>query len=291
VKVVNVGLLLWCIASAAQAGEAIDKTLAVKADGLVRIDNVRGRIEVQGWDRSDVMVKGTLDDQAKSFTFETSGSTTTVKVETPDNLNRGKGSDLVIHVPSASRVRIDLVSADLSMQGLHGGVDGRTVSGEIDARDLSGTIVIGSVSGGISVTGAAGPTTFNSVSGAIEAQTDAEQIKIATVSGDAQVRSGARLKELTLHSVSGNLDVNSDLADGAQVKGSTTSGYIRLTVNPDVGAVVDLRTTSSGIKNQLSSDRPTHEMSGGGELDATIGNGSGVIELTSISGRLELLAR
>jgi hypothetical protein len=27
-------------------------------------------------------------------------------------------------------------------------------------------------------------------------------------------------------------------------------------------------------------------MSGGGELDATIGNGSGVIELTSISGRL-----
>ena len=51
-------------------------------------------------------------------------------------------------------------------------------------------------------------------------------------------------------------------------------------MNPDVGAVVDLRTTSSGIKNLLSSDRPTHEMSGGGELDATIGDGSGVIELT-----------
>ena len=159
----------------ANAGEAVDKTLAVKADGLVRIDNVRGHIEVQGWDRSEVTVKGTLDDLAESFTFETSGSTTTVKVETPDNLNRGKGSDLVIHVPSASRVRVELVSADLTMQALHGGVDGRTVSGEIDARDLSGAIVIRSVSGGISVDGAAGPVTFNSVSGAIEAQTDAEQ--------------------------------------------------------------------------------------------------------------------
>ena len=287
----NVGLLLSCFASAANAGEAIDKTLAVKADGLVRIDNVRGHIEVQGWERSDVTVKGTLDDLAESFTFETSGSTTTVKVHTPENLNRGKGSDLVIHVPSASRVRVELVSADLTMQALHGGVDGRTVSGEIDARDLSGAIVIRSVSGGISVNGAAGPVTFNSVSGAIVAQTDAEQLKITTVSGNAEVRSGARLKELTLESISGNLDVNSDLADGAQVKGSTTSGYIRLTMNPDVGAVVDLRTTSSGIKNQLSSDRPTHEMSGGGELDATIGNGSGLIELRSISGRLELLAR
>ena len=101
-----------------------------------------------------------------------------------------------------------------------------------------------------------------------------------------------RLKELTLHSVSGDLDVSSDLADGAQVQGSTTSGFIRLAVNRDVGAVVDLRTTtSSGIKNLLSDDKPTREMSGGGTLDVTLGNGSGVIELTSISGRLELLAR
>ena len=290
-RALKLGLLLSWFAGAAHAGEAVDKTLAVKADGLVRIDNVRGRIEVQGWDRSEVMVKGTLDDMTKSFTFETTGSTTTVKVETPDNLNRGKGSDLVIHVPSASRVRVELVSADLTMQALQGGVEGKTVSGEIDARDLSGTIVIGSVSGGIRVTGAAGPTTFNSVSGGIEAQTDGEQLKITTVSGNADVRSRARLKELTLHSVSGNFDVNSDLGDGVQVKGSTTSGYIRLTVNSDVGAVVDLRTTSSGIKNLLSGDRPRREMSGGGELDATIGNGSGVIELTSISGRLELLTR
>ena len=140
----------------------------------------------------------------------------------------------MINVPSASRVRVELVSADLTMQALHGGVDGRTVSGEIDARDLSGAIVIRSVSGGIGVTGAAGPVTFNSVSGAIEAQTRrANRSRSRTVSGDADVSArGSAMKELTLESISGDLDVNSDLADGAQVKGSTTSGYIRLTVNP-----------------------------------------------------------
>lgn len=287
----KIGLLLACVATTAQAGEAVDKTLAVKPDGLVRIENVRGHIEVQGWDRSDVTVSGTLDDLTKSFTFDTSGSTTTIKVETPDNLNRGEGSDLLIRVPAGSRVRVDLVSADLAMEGLHGGVDGRTVSGDIDASDLKGTIVIGTVSGKVGVMGAAGPATFNSVSGNIDAQTDADQIRITTVSGDATVRSDARLKEITLHSVSGNLDVSSDLADGAQIKGSTTSGDIRFAVNPDVGAVVELRTTSSAIKNRLSSDKPTREMSGGGTLDATLGNGSGVIELTSISGQLELLPR
>ena len=61
----------------------------------------------------------------KTFTFETSGSTTTVKVETPDNLNHGKGSDLVIHVPAASRVRVELVSADLSMKTCMAGSTGK----------------------------------------------------------------------------------------------------------------------------------------------------------------------
>jgi DUF4097 and DUF4098 domain-containing protein YvlB len=285
------GLLLSCMVGAAHAGEAVDKTLAVKSDGLVRIENVRGRIEVQGWERSDVMVTGTLDDLATSFTFETSAATTTVKVETPNNLNHGKGSDLVIRVPMQSRVRVDLVSADLTMRDLQGSVDGKTVSGEINARDLSGTTLLATVSGDIDVMQVGGPATFNSVSGDIKAETDAEQIKIATVSGDAEVRAGKQLKELTLNSISGNLDANADLADGARVKGSTTSGDIRLTLNPDTSAVVDLRTGSGRIKNALTGDRPKRAMSGGEELDVTIGGGTGVIELTTISGTLELGVR
>ncbi len=290
-RVVNFGLLLWCMVGAAHAGEAVDKTLAVKSDGLVRIDNVRGRIEVQGWDRSDVMVTGTLDDLATSFTFETSGATTTVKVETPNSLNHGEGSDLVIHVPMQSRVRVDLVSADLTLHDLQGSVDGKTVSGDINAQDVRGATHLATVSGDMDVMNVGGPATFNSVSGDIKAETDAEQIKIATVSGDAEVRSDKQLKELTLNSISGNLDANADLADAAQVKGSTTSGDIRLTLNPDTNAVVDLRTGSGGIKNSLTGDRPKHAMSGGEELDITIGRGTGVIELTTISGTLELGVR
>lgn len=290
-RVLNVGLLLSCIVGAAHAGEAVDKTLAVKADGLVRIDNVRGRIEVQGWDRSDVMVKGTLDDETRSFIFETSGATTTVNVETPNNLNHGKGSDLVIHVPTASRVRVDLVSADLTMQNLHGGVDGKTVSGKIDARDISGQLDISTVSGDIDASETGGPVSFHSVSGDVNADTNTEELKIATVSGDADVRSGKPLKVLTLDSVSGNIEVSADLADGARVKGSTTSGDIRLAVNANAGAVVDLRTTAGAIKNSLTSDRPKRGISGSEKLDITIGNGAGVIELTTISGTLELDVR
>jgi DUF4097 and DUF4098 domain-containing protein YvlB len=291
VKNLTIGLMLLNAAGAAHAGEAVDKTLAVKPDGVVRIENVRGRIDVQGWDRNDVSVTGTLDDATRKFTFETSSATTTVKVETGGHMNRGEGSDLVIHVPVASRVQVDLVSADLSLKGLHGAVDGKTVSGDIDATDLGGRVEIGSVSGDIALAGSDGPLTLRSVSGDIKATTHANEITLVTVSGDADLTSDGRLDEATLHSVSGTVEISAELADGARVRGASTSGDMRFRVNPDVNAVVKLSATSGRIKNALSADRAQRSVSGSEDLEFTLGSGSGSIELTTVSGKLELLAR
>jgi DUF4097 and DUF4098 domain-containing protein YvlB len=291
VKNGTIGLLMMAATGVVHAGEAVDKTLPVKPDGVVRIENVRGQIAVEGWDRDEVSVKGTLDDETKKFTFETSGSTTTVKVETPNSLNRGEGSDLVIHVPAASRVRVDLVSAELSLKNLHGGIDGKTVSGDIDAADLGGRLEIETVSGAIKVAGAEGSVTFHSVSGDISADTNAEEIDISTVSGKADVRSGKRLKEATFNSVSGDVQISADLADGARIKGSSTSGDVRLDVNRDAGVVVELSATSGSIKNGLTSDRASRGISGSRDLEFTMGDGAGSIELTTVSGKLELLPR
>ena len=282
------GLLLLS-AAAAHAGEAVDKTLDVKSNGLVRIENVRGEISVDGWERDQVQVVGTLDDRAKSLTFETVGATTTVRVETPDNLNRGEGSKLVIHVPQASRVRVDLVSADLHLTNLKGGVDAKTVSGGIEAADIGDRIELATISGDITLGRGVGPTSFSSVSGDIKADADTSEIKIQTVSGGARVTSSARVQELTMHSVSGDLEVSASLADGAHVKGSTTSGDIRLAINPDAGVVVEMKSTAGGgIRNTLTHDRPSRDIAGAASLDLTLGNGQGGVELSTVSGRLEL---
>jgi len=289
VKRLIVAVLTLSAAAAAQAGEAVDKTLDVSANGLVRIENVRGRIAVEGWDRDQVRLVGTLDDQAKSLTFETSGATTTVRVETPDNLHRGEGSNLVIHVPRASRVRADVVSAQLHLTNLAGGVDGKTVSGEIEAADVGDRVELATVSGEVRLVHGSGPTSFSSVSGDIEADADTTELKISTVSGRARVTSSARVRELTMHSVSGDLEVSASLADGAHVKGSTTSGDIRLAINPDAGVVVELKTTAGGgIRNALTKDKPSRAISGAETLDLTLGNGQGGVELTTVSGRVEL---
>ncbi len=286
-----IGVLMIGAAGVVHAGEAVDKTLSVRPDGWVRIENVRGEIVVQGWDRDEVSVKGTLDDETEKFVFETVGLTTMVRVETPNILDRGKGSDLVIYVPLACRVRVDLVSAQLSLNDLGGWVDARTVSGEINAANLAGRAEIETVSGAIDVKGADGPLNLRSVSGEITAETNAEAIEAATVSGDVEVTSDNRLKEATLNSISGGMELSADLADGARIKGASTSGGVRVRVNRDAGAVVELNTASGRIKNGLTSDRATRGITNNQDLEFTMGNGTGSIQLTTVSGKVELLAR
>ena len=82
-----------------------------------------------------------------------------------------------------------------------------------------------------------------------------------------------------MHSVSGDLEVSASLADGAHVKGSTTSGDIRLAINPDAGVVVEMKSTAGGgIRNTLTGDKPAHDIAGGARLDLTLGSGRGGVE-------------
>ena len=277
----------------AHAGEAVDKTLDVRPDGWVRIDNVRGKIAVEGWQNNQVTVKGTLDDQAERLVFETDGASTTVKVVTPNNLKRGEGSNLVIQVPVGSRVRAEVVSADLQLTNLQGGAEGKSVSGAITAKDLGKRIELTTVSGDIGVTHSTGPTELHSISGEMTADIDTDSVDIDTVSGDARIKSGKAVSMVTLNSVSGDIDVNADLGAGARVKGSSVSGDIRLTINRDANAVIDLDATAGGgIKNSLTSDVPRKDGYGPGrQLQFTLGAGDGAIDLTTVSGTLALAPR
>jgi DUF4097 and DUF4098 domain-containing protein YvlB len=289
VKHAIAAIMLLTIATAAEAGVVVDKTLDVKPDGIVRIENVRGRIDVQGWNRDQVQVVGTLDDSARSLTFETAGAATTVRVEMPEHFGHGDGSNLVIHVPEKSRVQVDVVSAELHLTDLQGDVDAKTVSGGIEATDVAGRVELATVSGKIHVDRGNGPMTFSSVSGNIRADVATNRLRISTVSGTADVTSSTAVDELTMHSVSGDLKIGTKVADGARIEGSTTSGDIRLAINRDAGAVVEMHASAGGgIRNTLTKDPPNRNIAGAETLDLTLGNGRASIELTTVSGDLEL---
>ena len=66
--------------SPALAGLSVDETRAVNKDATIRIENLAGTITVTGWDRSEVQITGTLDDQAEKLEITGGGDRLDIEV-------------------------------------------------------------------------------------------------------------------------------------------------------------------------------------------------------------------
>ena len=69
---------LLSIATAAFAGEKVDKTIDTSASPKVDIEHINGKADIRVWDKSQVRVTGELGDQTEEFIFERRGDVVAV---------------------------------------------------------------------------------------------------------------------------------------------------------------------------------------------------------------------
>lgn len=129
------------------------------------------------------------------------------------------------------------------------------------------TMTLADVSGHIRVSGIAGDVEINNVSGDVEAM---------RIDGD-----------LSIHTVSGSIDASLLHMSGQRHVGiEAVSGSEHLSIPPNSGAVVSAASISGGFDSDF--DIPTHERTVGVQAGGRIGDGSGTIELRTISGSMTL---
>ncbi len=303
-------LLLGCFTSAAVAGPtSVDERKPADAEGYVRIKVVRGHVEVEGWDRNEVSVEGSLDEATESFVFDVKGTETFIAVKLPNRLDRwccDRETDLKIRVPKGSDVSVSLTSAEARVSNIHGGLELGGVSGELRVDDVSnrvqisnisgevtldkakGRVRIKTISGDISATDLAGPGVFNSVSGSIQVSNANDELDLETVSGDIEVvRSD--VSRLRANTVSGDVEFSSRMKDGAVIETDTMSGSVRLAIAGKIDARFDLETNSGRIRNRLSDHRPKENKYLREEvLRFTLGKGAGEVTASSASGDISV---
>jgi len=273
----------------ASAGEEIDETKAAAADGLVEIVNPRGEVTVVGWDKAEVSVSGELDDLTEEFQFEVDGSNTIIEIEIPRrSANWGDGSDLMIHVPRASRVSFEGVSSDGIFREIEGGLRARTASGDLEAEEIASQLNLTSVSGDVRAEECGGQARVSTVSGEIELRLMSDNVVVDSVSGDVEVE----LTEFTrLHAtvVSGDLDVEGQLGPSGDIEMSSVSGDIDLVLKGEVNARINVETGPGGdISNNLTSDVVKTKFPTTSSLDTRSGDGSGRIRVRTVSGDINL---
>lgn len=288
-----VTLTSFLLSISAFAGEKIDKELSVAAGGKVRISVVRGDVEVKAWSKDAVHVEGELDDATEEFIFETSGADTIIKVEIDDGFFDKKWNsdetDIVIHVPSASSLVAGGVSTEFKISDITGGVVANSVSGDIDVKGSSDKVNVESVSGDIRIEDSWGKMKASSVSGDIETDGKAVYFDAQSVSGDIEATIG-KSEIVELSSVSGDIDLIFELMDDGRVDAETVSGDVKIQFDgDDVNARFEINTGPGGdIRNAITKDKPESSFIGAEEVTFKSGNGSGTVEISTMSGTISL---
>jgi len=287
---------------------SIDETKAASSEGFVQIKVVRGSLAISGWDKNAISVSGLLDEEVKEFIFDVSGDNAEIAVKLPRRTEGwDDGSDLDIRVPKGSRVDVSVVSADVRLDNIKGGLELGSVSGEITARDVHGRVEIASVSGEVEVRNASGKISAKSVSGDVEADSVSgegtfhtvsgdillnnapEELDLESVSGDIEVEA-VRVVELRGHSISGDTEISVALAKDGIIEFDNISGGIRLKLPSDTSAHFSIETGSGGdIRNRITNDEPkVSKYIRDQSLRFVLQGGAGEVELSTASGDITI---
>lgn len=270
------------------ATESVDEIKIAEPEGRVLIDNTRGEIRVFGWDKSQVRVKGDLDDQTEKFVFKVQGHVTEIRVKVPRHTHFGDGSELDIYVPEKSKVKFNGVSSDFRGSDLLGGISVHTVSGDVRLDKVESGMAINTVSGDIVVTHGSGEVEIMTVSGSADLDVASSEVSMNAVSGDLVATLGD-FEILRAQAVSGDIDMQGNLMPSGTIGIETVSGDVDLELGKKVDARISIKTGPGGdIKNYLTDDEAEDIFPAQMKLQATVGDGSGRIRVNTVTGDIVL---
>jgi Putative adhesin len=283
---------LLCSREACAATHSVDQRQPADPAGTVEIVDVAGSVLVSGWDRPEVAVTGLVGDRVDRVELSSSGNRTTVHVIVPDGGHwRGdSAASLNIHVPSHSGLNVSLVSADLTLSGVSGPQQVRTVSGDIKS-DGGGAARINTVSGNVHLSVPDSTAAeIETMSGDLTISGAGGDVSITTVSGDGHLTLGT-VRGFRLRTVSGDFSIGARLDPAANFEAESISGNVHVDFSGAPAAQFDAQSLSGDIRNCKGPDATKAQHGPGTRLSFATGDGKAQVRLSSNSGDLGLCVK
>lgn len=289
VKILLAAGLTLLLAEAA-AAERVDRRLDAPGDAIVSVQNTAGSIDIRGWSRNEVEVRGDLGRDVEELVFERDDREIRIEVKASRGNNRRLGSDLEIRVPAGSTVNVSGVSTDVDIADVTGDMRISAVSGDIDVRGFGSDIEVGTVSGDIQAEGKGqtGDARFNTVSGDVDVQNISGNISIESVSGDLVIAGGV-FERVKLNTTSGDVVFKAGLQGNGRFDIDTINGDLDINFDGDVSARFNIETFNGEIRNCFGPEPVrTSQYTPGRELKFTEGGGSSRVTISTLNGDLRL---
>ena len=305
--------VLLSIATAAFAGEKVDKTIDTSSSPKIDIEHIDGKADIRVWDKSQVRVTGELGDQTEEFIFEKRGDVVVIHVEVE---RRSKswyqksrdGDDLIIYVPSASDLHYTAVNADVNAEGITKAVDIEVVNGDVTLENIGERVEVESVNGDILLKNVRGrleagtvngdieathegstPVSFTAVNGKLDIASSSPDLSIETVNGriDLLLQS---VDSLQINTVNGRTFAKLGLNANGSIKANSVGGAMEFVFQDGVSAQFDIETHAGGnIVNNISDEKAQKPKYGPGSWLRFINNGGAAnVDISTVHGRVEI---
>ncbi len=236
-----------------------NQTLPLSAKGRIRLNNVNGRVEIVGWDGSDVVIKalkhGRTQKSVDAVKINVNSTPDEIAIHTEQSYsetgfsgiwswfkNGGNNNavvDYAIQVPRHARLaNISSVNGRVVIDDISGDIEASAVNGEMQVQDAAGSLKLSTVNGRIVAElvslGGSQSVSFSSVNGQIEATLPAG----ANAEVSASTVNGGLTSEFPALVVQKEFPVSKHLKGtlgngGASVKASTVNGGIRFRKGTD----------------------------------------------------------
>ncbi|MBX6772675.1 MAG: hypothetical protein IRY83_13170 [Chloroflexi bacterium] len=267
------------------------------------LENPRGRIRVEAWDRPEIRVQAQkhrtgIPPERYDLTriaVHQDGSWVTVRTVADGLFTSRAGTDIGDLFGGLARSLADTlwrvarpcevtyevmvpVSTDLEL---------RTVSGPIVVSHVAGSVHVAAVSGNASLHSVRGPIAVRAVSGSILAENLDGPADVRTVSGSIQLE--GRLRGVRLDTVSGSSRLAGILDESSSCEIHSVSGSATLALPPEARLSISARgvsfTVAGDLPYQVSQDI---RRLGAREWAATLNGGGTPISFRTVSGQLYL---
>lgn len=275
---------------AAVSATTVDRRIDATPNGTVEVRNLAGSVRINGWDRNEVHVTGTLGENVERLDLLSDGDRVIVHVVQQRNSNIAEGTSLTIDAPRASTLDVDTVSADIDVRKVEGEQRLNSVSGNIDTEAFKKELVVKSVSGNVLVNGHKQPAIARAqaVSGRLRLEDVAGEVQADSVSGQVDV-AATTVDRALLTSISGTVSLRTGLGPDARIETTTTSGNVSLVFDGDAAAEYDLATFSGSIHNCFGpSLQPTNRTGPQKHHRFREGNSNARVAANTMSGSIEV---
>ena len=279
-------VLLMLASASAFAGKSVDERWDMDANASVSIENIAGKIEIQGWDRNEAYLTGELGNSVDELEISASDSSLQITVANRNERNVDS-TELKLMVPYGASIDANAVSADIDVSGLDNEkLTASSVSGNVDVSATSQRVSIESVSGDVKFGGHTERISAESVSGDVNLSGISGEVAATTVSGDMELRAGL-IDSGKLETVSGDITAVAEISHNGKLSAESMSGDVTMMLPASQSGVFKAESFSGRISTDFGSvSNAKHGP--GSHLKYKAGNGGAEVRVESFSGNIKL---